>query len=103
MHVVRHRIMRSIMLSEWVTYDVSTMYSAWHIRVDGFVVIMDSLSHQRKKCKLYKNRIRFGYDLNRSEESSFGFYELLLDCISLYFIDFMELKSKLCAWIHCLL
>ena len=92
------------MLSEWVTYDVSTMCSAWHIRVDGFVVIMDSLSHQRKKCKLYKNnRFRFGYDLNRSRESPFDFYVLLLDCVSWYFIDFMELKSKLCAWIHYLL
>ena len=50
--VVRHRMMRSTMLSEWVTSDFSTMCSAWHIRVDVFVVFMNSLSHQRKKCTL---------------------------------------------------
>ena len=37
--VVRHLMMRAIMLSEWVTCDFSTMGPAWHIRVDVFVVL----------------------------------------------------------------
>ena len=114
MHVVRHRIMRSIMLSEWVTYDFSTMCSAWHIRVDVFIVFMNSLSHQRKKCTLqctskiiyqflYCHLYRRNYSKKLNCFQSFGFYALFSDCISWYFIDFMELKSKLCAWIHYLL
>ena len=72
MHVVTRRFMRSPRLSEWVINGFSIMFPTWHIRVSVFVVIMDSLSQQGKKSKLYRNnRFRFGYDLKRSGETCY--------------------------------
>ena len=107
--VVRHRMMRSIMLSEWVTYDFSTMCSAWHICVDVFVVFMYFTKSSKEKVHFtskiiyqfpYCHLSRRNYNRKQSCFQFFGFYALFSDCVSWYFIDFMELKSKLCAWIH---
>ena len=49
---------------------------------------------------LYCHLSRRNYSRKLNCFQSFGFYALFSDCISWYFIDFMELKSKLCAWIH---
>ena len=38
-YVVRHRVMRSTILSERVTYDVSVMSPTWHILVNVILML----------------------------------------------------------------